>query len=709
MNTKSIQFSKCGTCLVFVSLSFCSFGIFNRLERAFEALQRYDYFKAKVLFEKSLERNPVAASYGLSLICGRRDNPFYNLKKSYRLIELAQAGYAKLSDERKEALAEYRVNLVTITAQENHLYEAFYAAAKQKNDLKAIVDYLQTYPKSHCIPDAKRLRDSLAFAIAEQADSYQAYRAFYRAYPRAAQADEARKRYRDRVFQSKVGNGTLQGYLDFVKAFPNNPHVSQAWDAIYDLCVTTGSERQNRYFIRHYPDSPAVNRAWEEIQYINLPGRDYAAFLKKYPEASKAVANRYRHLTQNQPYPFLRDGKLGFVNANGRIVTPPQYDFVNDFSEGLALVADSTHVGYIDFEGRTVVPLIYDEGSDFHTGLAIVEKGQRFGVVDHRGNLIVPVSYDAIEWANEGFISVEKDGIFTYLNRRGKDGFGKNFTAAEPFFKGSAIVGVGDEKGVIDTAGNWVIKPEFLDLQRLSNGNYIAKTPAGYTVLDASGAACSKGQYDFIGGEGDGRIIIENGGRFGYADLNAEVCIAPRFSIYPGYTRRAAFENGYAQVRYRGKFGLIDKRGKRIFSCLYDSIGSLKNFPVACKRNGKWGYVRRNSTQAIPYIYDVAKPFDKQLAVVAKNGKFGLIAEGGHLLAPLQYEHLERASHGLFIGRQGAYHGVLDARGKTLVPFVFDRIERVNDDLIRLIAGGQYSYYDTRRQRLVYGAVPPLQ
>lgn len=705
----SIQLSKYRAYLLFIPILFFSFGLFNRLERAFEALQRYDYFKAKKLFEKSLNRNPVPASYGLSLIYGRRDNPFYDLKKSYRLIEAAQAGYVKLSDKERESLAEYGVNPVTLTAQENHIYEAFYVIAKQKNDLKAIVDYLETYPESHWIPDAKRFRDSLAFAAAEKADTYQAYRAFYQTYPEAERADEAKKRYRDRVFQAKVGDGTLQGYLDFVKAFPGNPHALQAWDKIYDLCVTTGSEQQNYAFIQRYPDSPVANRAWEAIQYINLPERDYAAFLAKYPEVPKAVANRYRYLIQSQPYQFLRGGKFGFVHASGQLVAAPQYDFVNDFSEGLALVADSAHVGYIDLEGRTVVPFIYDEGSDFHTGLAIVEKGGRFGVVDHRGSSVVPVAYDAIQWANEGFISVEKDGVFTYLNRRGKDWFGKNFTAAAPFFKGLAIVGVGGKKGVIDRAGNWVIKPEFLDLQRLSNGNYIAKRQDAYTVLDAGGVARSGREYDFIGGEGDGRIIIENGGVFGYADSNAKVCIPPRFPVYPGYTRQAVFESGYAKVERNGKFGLIDKTGKRIFNYLYDAIGSSKSFPVACQRNGKWGYVRKDFTRSVPYLYDVAKPFYNQAAVVAKNGKFGLIDETGAFITPLQYTRLERIPHDLFIGQQGAYYGVCNAKGKTLVPFVFNRIERVNDDLIRLIALGQYSYYDTKRQRLAYGAMPSVQ
>ena len=49
-----------------------------KINSAFEALEVYNYFKAKKLFEKKVDNKIVAAPYGLSLIYGRNDNPFYN-------------------------------------------------------------------------------------------------------------------------------------------------------------------------------------------------------------------------------------------------------------------------------------------------------------------------------------------------------------------------------------------------------------------------------------------------------------------------------------------------------------------------------------------------------------------------------------------------------------------------------------------------------
>ena len=45
------------------------------LDKGFEALNIHDYFKAKQLFYKSLKKDSAAASYGLSVIYGRNNNP----------------------------------------------------------------------------------------------------------------------------------------------------------------------------------------------------------------------------------------------------------------------------------------------------------------------------------------------------------------------------------------------------------------------------------------------------------------------------------------------------------------------------------------------------------------------------------------------------------------------------------------------------------
>lgn len=52
---------------------------------------------------------------------------------------------------------------------------------------------------------------------------------------------------------------------------------------------------------------------------------------------------------------MMSDGQCGYVDALGRQVIPPQWRYAGDFSDGVAIVADSEGLGLIDGEGSVVI------------------------------------------------------------------------------------------------------------------------------------------------------------------------------------------------------------------------------------------------------------------------------------------------------------------------------------------------------------------
>ena len=46
------------------------------------------------------------------------------------------------------------------------------------------------------------------------------------------------------------------------------------------------------------------------------------------------------------------EGKMGYINQHGEMVIPYNYDYLDDFSEGLAIVMRDGKLGYIDKQGR---------------------------------------------------------------------------------------------------------------------------------------------------------------------------------------------------------------------------------------------------------------------------------------------------------------------------------------------------------------------
>ena len=82
-------------------------------------------------------------------------------------------------------------------------------------------------------------------------------------------------------------------------------------------------------------------------------------------------------------------GKWGFVNSNGEIVINPEYDYVFNFSEGIAAVSLRGKLGFIDMTGTFIVPCEYSKvESHFKNGEGELVKGDKIYVFDRTGKIV---------------------------------------------------------------------------------------------------------------------------------------------------------------------------------------------------------------------------------------------------------------------------------------------------------------------------------
>ncbi len=90
-----------------------------------------------------------------------------------------------------------------------------------------------------------------------------------------------------------------------------------------------------------------------------------------------------RRLNRGGLFSILQNGKVGFIDGTGRIIIPPRFEDVDDFSEGLARITITTDPrsypftkhGYIDTTGEIVIKPQFDEAYNFSEGLALIKVG----------------------------------------------------------------------------------------------------------------------------------------------------------------------------------------------------------------------------------------------------------------------------------------------------------------------------------------------
>jgi WG containing repeat len=123
------------------------------------------------------------------------------------------------------------------------------------------------------------------------------------------------------------------------------------------------------------------------------------------------------------------NGKLGYMDLDGRIAIEPRYDAGGAFGEGLAPVQLNGRWLFIDKSGLTVAKLpeeiTFAEPLSDGLSLVTAETGQatrKFGYVDKEGKWAVKPTWDEAQPFRDGlaYVGIWKGEIAVYINHKGR-------------------------------------------------------------------------------------------------------------------------------------------------------------------------------------------------------------------------------------------------------------------------------------------------
>jgi hypothetical protein len=201
--------------------------------------------------------------------------------------------------------------------------------------------------------------------------------------------------------------------------------------------------------------------------------------------------------------------KYGFINKSGKLIIPPKFENVTDFSEELAAVnlgkqkipearygIDQIYRniwGYIDKSGKYVIPAKFDEAEPFHDGLARASSGQltqnesgrksiqaKVGFIDKNGSNTIASKFDKKTNDNgdfyDGFARIYASKKCGYINKSGQNSIEPTFDVCYDFKEKIARV------AIMETVGDQKIKFCYVD----TYGKYIMQCSLGSESKDFS-------------------------------------------------------------------------------------------------------------------------------------------------------------------------------------------------------------------------------
>lgn len=664
------------------------------IEKGYEALEVYNYFEAKEQFEKNLKKDSLACSYGLAVIHFRTDNPFTNKNKSLNYFEILWRHWAQVDEKEKKMLKDLGVYEETIDTLKNQLSAYFFEQAYESEQYE---EFLINFKWAKEYDTAVYLLDELRYERTFQENSADAYWKFIQFYPNSAFLKDARKRYQKALYLEQTNPATVNSYDRFVVNFPNNPYKERAEDEIYQLMTSTRSLQSYEFFIHQYPNNRNVYDAWKRLylEYMTDHSEErYLSFKETYPNYPFMGDLEVEFkLSKIKFLPFKKYDSWGFIDTLGFVRIEPEYETVERFKEGLAIVSKKDKYGAINKKGDLIIPLKYDELYDFNEGVAVCAIGDFYGMVNQSGEEVLKVEYDDVSEMKNGLAIAEKDGLYGFYDRNGFEKIEAIYDEVTAFEKGQAIVSKDELYGVIDAYGIPLLPFQYNNLLHFNENFFAAETENGWGIITLEQDTILDFEMDLIEPVHNGLAYFEIEDEYGFLNEYGRIAIEANFPVFADDKNLCFFKNGHALVKSGDRFGLIDEKGKKVIPTIFYGIGYFDEL-IPITKGEQWGYCDERANRKIDYQYDMALNFTGKYAIVLKEDKMGLIDKSGNfVLDPIYEEILFVAGRYFKIKKQGRF-GVLDANLKTIIPVEKDELIFYSDVLINTIVGEEMQYFN---------------
>jgi WG containing repeat len=677
----------------------------SKIKKGFEALEIFNYFEAKRLFEKKAKKHPVPAYYGLSIIYARKDNPFSNLDSAHAMISRSFEAFSSTKEKWKIKYEKLGVDSNIVSLQRNHISDLFYVRAKDVNSIFGYQDFIDRNSWSQYVDSATALRNELAFEQAKQRGSASDYAEYLNLYPNSDFSEDATDLFHSTNYAEQTQNNNFIDFVNFVQNNSESPFMEDAEDKIYEMSTATGSETSYRNFIIDYPSNHNVKKAWIHLYNARMKEKysseNILAFSNEYPDYPyKDDLMKEYNMADKVFYPIKTKGKWGYCDRAGNILIDPKFESVEWYQEGLSVFRKGQKFGFLNKLGKVIIQPIYDDALPFNEGHALVELDELWGLIDRNGEYVIPAQYEDLGELKNGLCYFQEGDNYGYFDANGIVRLKPQYSEAYGFENGHAVVSKNDYYGVIDTYGTTYLPYKFDEIFHYNNEYYCASYKDYWGIISLKSDTLLSFEYDYVGRFDDGYSIVELDDEFNFLDEKGQFVFEEWIEVYPEHRQLASFKNGYAKVKFEKGYNLVDTAGVKLLRKEVQNVGGFSDV-IAVQKDDMWGYQDKMNKKILEYDFEHAYSFIGESAVIFKSPFFGLINRSGeYIIAPFQ-EELKFINDSTLISKRMGKYGMMSVAGDTLLTFQYNKIEPISDSVVSIEEGSELFYYNLKSRTFI--------
>ncbi|MDF1549663.1 MAG: WG repeat-containing protein, partial [Bacteroidales bacterium] len=428
------------------------------------------------------------------------------------------------------------------------------------------------------------------------------------------------------------------------------------------------------------------------------------------PKGSKLIDYRYKTIgqqflnQQNLVKVYGPGGKIGIVNQQtGKILLQDVYKtiYTNDFKE-------STFGRCIKSNGRTI--LIDSTAHIREKGIAFMDDfSLKYARINKGGSLTYKDDYTHKLYLDEEKHIVPK----RKENQEERD-----------------IICDGGKWGVIDSAGEWMITPQYQFIQSCANGSFIAKKSNRWGVVNVNNQLLVDFKYDELRHFYDSAVAYWAGipyykfrikNKWGVIDTKENIIIPAEYDDieHLKINNKTFFKT--LIDRKKIMFGLVNETGKLVVEPNYEFIGRFKEgFSRVKLKQRCWKFINLQMKELPDDCFFDVHDFSEGLAAVKTNKAWGFInGEGKIAIAP---QYLETGDFHEGVAKAKIYmpaklfglikskrvFALIDKNEKVLLNTKSKYCSDVSNGQLVIKKGRNYQIINTKGQKILPASYPEI-
>lgn len=211
---------------------------------------------------------------------------------------------------------------------------------------------------------------------------------------------------------------------------------------------------------------------------------------------------------------FKKDGKYGYANEEGHILSQPQYQNILIISRTIVAMQQDHQWGWMEgATGEVRQPCTYDDVGRmyFSDNYVEIEKNKQVGLARVDGSIIIPIKYQRLytsQTAENTYIQAIKDTFITLYDSTGTEKISGHFDDLSPMrYTASFRYKKGNQYGLLNPlSGKMITEAKYSSIGNGLWGRHIVKQGQHYGVIDDTGKTIIPIRYEkieFINANGD--------------------------------------------------------------------------------------------------------------------------------------------------------------------------------------------------------------